>query len=124
MNTRAPGSSNGPLAAETEPDPGELVPEVAEEDRPWAVTTGWLLLVASVAWPAAAREEKAEKETCPVLQEQWGEQMAAAQAGKTAGEHAKKQGACREEKEAPAPRLRRRVRLFTFRRETSEVGCF
>ena len=42
INTRAPGSSNGPLAAETEPDPGELVPELAEEDRPRAVTPAGL----------------------------------------------------------------------------------
>lgn len=57
---------------------------------------GWLLSVASVAWPAATREEKAKRETCPVLREQWGAETAAAQAGKTAGQDAGEQGA-REE---------------------------
>lgn len=86
--------------------------------------TGWLLSVASVAWPVTTREEKAKRETCPVLQEQWDELKAAVQAGKTAGQDAKEQGTCKEEKEALAPRLRLRIRLFTSEREISEVGYF
>lgn len=76
---------------------------------------GWLLSVASVAWPAATREEKAKRATYPVLREQWGEETAAAQAGKTAGQDAGEQGARKEgrglrpgaETEGQALRLRK-----------------
>lgn len=102
-----------------------LVPEVEQKETPQAVTlVKWLLLVAAVTWPAAKREEKAEEETCPVLQEQLGEQTAAALAGKTIGRDAKKQEAWKEEKEAPAATMRQdKARGLRERNQGSGLLC-
>lgn len=104
INTRAPGGSNGSLEDETEAEMAELVPEVAEEERPRAVTPAgvagdcWLLWLGLL--PRGKRRQR--KKHVRSRKSSWVGQTAAAQAGKTAGQEAENRGHARKRRK-PCP---------------------